>query len=547
MKLTRRDFLKGSAAFAVTAGALGMLNGIAFAEDEKTGEKVVNVAAQSRDELAAKFEAGKTGSLQYCAYDPTKYLKNLPEKMPLVVFLHGEDGKGDNGQQILANDGATFFMTDYQLEKNPTYVIAPQCPGDNWTDEETVKLVKQMIDEYAASHKIDTDRIYLEGMSMGGTGVWNLLFEYPNFFAAALPMCGVIPQKWYDDVKSFEALKNQAIWAFHCMDDDVIPEAETAKAVQTLKDNGSAAIRYEAFQVGSMPEPHKVWERVYSIGTPYNWLFIQSQARTKHGELSPHMLFSHKQLKYGITEVRDYAVGKLYVMDQGKEALIIDTAMGGTGAADLYAYIRDNVLTDKDAELDILLTHKHGDHILGIPSLVASGKVRKVYIHPADEQGLVETMEKMGVTREQLKLASVVEGDVVKIGNEELEVVEFPGHTEGSVVFFYKDYIFTGDAIGSGDLYLFKNEFDTFRPHIDHFMAEVLLRNADKEYELLTGHFENLHPFTLEYVRHMLILVRDVINGKIETGIYTRRPGRYATYLDANVYFTGKKLTTDAE
>lgn len=547
MKLTRRDFLKGTAAFAVMAGALGA-RGVAFAEDEKTGETVVNVAVQTRDELAARFEAGKSGSLEYCAFDPHKYHKDLPASLPLIVFLHGEDGKGENGAQLLANDGATFYMSDEQIAKNPTYVIAPQCPGDNWTDEATVAAVKQMIDEYAAANGIDTDRIYIEGMSMGGTGVWNMLLTYPNFFAAAIPMCGAVPAKWYETEGAFASLCHQPIWAYHCKDDEVVPESETANAVQALKDAGCKCIKYEGFSEGSMPEPHKVWERVYSIGTPYNWMFTQSLTRTNHGELDPFMMFSHQQLKYGITEVMDFGMDKLYVLDQGSEALIIDTAMGGYGAADLYGYIRDNVLTNKDAELDILLTHMHGDHILGIPSLVASGKVRRTYIHPDDWDAFLATMEKFGgLTAEAMKLEPVLENDVVRIGTEELEVVHVPGHTPGSIVFFYKDYIFTGDAIGSGDLFLLTTAFDEYRPHLDHFMAEILLRNGETEYEILTGHKENLRPFTLDYVRHMLILVRDVISGKIETGIYTRKPGRAATYMDANIYFTAKKLSTDPE
>ena len=206
------------------------------------------------------------------------------------------------------------------------------------------------------------------------------------------------------------------------------------------------------------------------------------------------------------------------------------------------------MLTNPDAALDILLTHNHGDHILGIPSLVASGKVRRTYIHPDDKAGLLSTMEKFGgLTAETMHLQNVNAGDVVRIGQDELEVVHVTGHTPGSVVFFYKDYIFTGDAIGSGDLFLFKMTFDEFYPTIEHFMAEILLRNKDVEYEFLTGHLENLEPFSVDYLRHMMILVRDVIRGDIQPGIYTRKPGRMATYLDANIYYTGKTLSTDPE
>ena len=327
-----------------------------------------------------------------------------------------------------------------------------------------------------------------------------------------------------------------------------MPESETANAVQALKDAGSGSVKYEGFTPGSMPEPHKVWERVYSIGTPYNWMFTQSLARTEHGKLDPSMMFSHFGVKYGITRVMDFGMDTLWVLDQGKEVLLIDTAMGGSGKADLYAYLRQNVFTNPDAEIDILLTHKHGDHILGIPSLLKSGKVRRTYIHPDDKEAFLQTMSGyFGLTAEDMKLQNVVEGDTVRIGSEELEVIQVAGHTAGSVVFFYKDYIFTGDAIGSGDLFLLEAAFDEYYPQLNHFMAEILLRNEDVDYEFLTGHWENLQPFTVDYVRHMLILVRDVINGTIQPGYYTRKPGRWAGYLDANIYFPYKMLSTDPE
>lgn len=64
-------------------------------------------------------------------------------------------------------------------------------------------------------------------------------------------------------------------------------------------------------------------------------MFTQSLTRTQHGKLNPNMMFSHYPVKYNITRVMDFGMDTLWVLDAGKEALVIDTAMGGSGAADL--------------------------------------------------------------------------------------------------------------------------------------------------------------------------------------------------------------------
>ena len=86
MEFSRRDFLRSTAVMAAAAGVLGA-GSVAFADQgEENCLPVVNVAAQSRDELARRFQAGRSGKLEYCAFSPKRFQLGLRGRLPLVVL-----------------------------------------------------------------------------------------------------------------------------------------------------------------------------------------------------------------------------------------------------------------------------------------------------------------------------------------------------------------------------------------------------------------------------------------------------------------------------
>ncbi|MCI8634245.1 MAG: MBL fold metallo-hydrolase [Eubacterium sp.] len=488
-----------------------------------------------------------SNTMQYRLYDPSAHGYEA-ESYPLVLFLHGEDGKGtDNVKQLTANEGAMLWVA--MADENPAYVLAPQINTDDWTTDENTALVKKALDDVMKNPKVDTDRIYVQGMSMGGTGTWKMLLEYPDIFAGGMPICGKVPENYYAGISEtdpaenpFTALANMPIWAFHTADDQTISADETARAVDALKAAGSKCVKYEEFSAGStVPDAHAVWKRVYEIGTPYNWLMMQSRARTENNTKDPSMLFSKKVISDTITRVCDYELGQVFVVEDKNEVLIIDSAMGGFGAADLYAYIRDEVLVNKDAEFDVVLTHNHVDHILGLPSLANSGKLKKIYVHEKDREGLMSWLQRFNV--DESYLADIKEGDTLSVGGKHLEVVETPAHTKGSICLFYDNYLFTGDAIGSGDLWLLgEYAVKDCIPGIQHLVDEIEKRG--KNFELLTGHAENKYTYSNQYAKDILACVKGIVDGSIDFTIYTRRVGDYATYGSGNTFFQKSQINT---
>ena len=85
-------------------------------------------------------------------------------------------------------------------------ISQPQCATrKDWKPESLGKL----LDEVTAKHRVDKDRIYVTGLSMGGYGTWKLAAAYPDRFAAIIPICGG------GDPKTAEKIKHLPIWVFH--------------------------------------------------------------------------------------------------------------------------------------------------------------------------------------------------------------------------------------------------------------------------------------------------------------------------------------------
>src|SRR5882757_746809 len=144
-------------------------------------------------------------TLRYRIQYPLGY--NATKKYPLVLLMHGAGERGEDNEAQLVWGGA-LFADSMVRAKYPAIVIFPQCrTTDFWanlyyvpTDSarfhmrsdtapgKSMGLVLQLLDEMVASGRVDTKRIYVGGLSMGGMGTFELLWRKPGFFAAAFPI-----------------------------------------------------------------------------------------------------------------------------------------------------------------------------------------------------------------------------------------------------------------------------------------------------------------------------------------------------------------------
>lgn len=186
-------------------------------------------AAASGEQRGAFTYKGQT--LQYLLILPAGY-GQIGRQWPLILFLHGGSGRGHN-LDLVKKYGPPHIAG--QQPAFPFAVLAPQCPDEEtWTTKDD--LLAALLDDVLTRHRLDRDRVYLTGTSMGGNGAWHLASRHPEYFAAVAPLAASpdLPTVWQ---KQFLTLP---IWAFHGDQDAICPLAADQAMIRALRDWGAA-------------------------------------------------------------------------------------------------------------------------------------------------------------------------------------------------------------------------------------------------------------------------------------------------------------------
>jgi predicted esterase len=217
---------------------------------------------------------------------PYRLLKPLHEdnakSYPLVLFLHGAGDVGnDNISQL--NNFPQYFLDSSNRESFPCYIVAPQCPEDGSWDSfpyfpdgiETsvdptpaMALVISLIDSLRNSNtiNIDKNRVYVIGFSLGGEGTYDILTREPDWFAAAVPICGIA------DTGKAQLIKDIPLWIFHGSLDEINDVKYDRMEVKVLQALGSK-LKYTEYE----NLDHNCWETAYSEPDLIPWMFAQNK------------------------------------------------------------------------------------------------------------------------------------------------------------------------------------------------------------------------------------------------------------------------------
>jgi len=229
--------------------------------------------------------------LPYRILYPENY--DVQKKYPLLIFLHGSGERGnDNEKQLL--HGGNWLIKNFRKD-NPAIVIVPQCSVESfWANckRETVtinnstksnfifykdsaatpamQLLLGLTKNWILSGKIDTQKIYIGGLSMGGMATYEMLIRCPKTFAAAIVICGAVDINWF---KAHD--EKIPLWLFHG-DADAVVSVEYSRQIFSELNDGKRIIKYTEYH----DVKHNCWDNVFLNNSLPGWLLSKSVSNT---------------------------------------------------------------------------------------------------------------------------------------------------------------------------------------------------------------------------------------------------------------------------
>lgn len=205
-------------------------------------------------EQSAKVKFSAQFQVRYLLTLPDGY-ENSKEKFPLLIFLHGAGERGYDMEKVKVHGPPRYIK---EGKNYPFIVVAPQCPeGETWN----VQALSAMLTQIEKKLRVDRDRIYLTGLSMGGYGTWEWIGMEPKRFAAVIPICGGGSRMWTLNTGGLP------IWCVHGDADESVPISESRSMIERAQRAG-AKIRFTIYEgVG-----HGVWNPFYEDQPWVEWL-----------------------------------------------------------------------------------------------------------------------------------------------------------------------------------------------------------------------------------------------------------------------------------
>lgn len=264
-----------------------------FAEISEEAEPL-----KAKDVMTKEVYVASDGTeLPYRLYVPADY--NPEKQYSFLLFLHGAGNRGnDNENQVRQNtglldriiNGEKITYNGQEIDSSKEFImVAPQCASEKqWVDTPWGKTpdpsynldeipqsqystaVSELINKMTADYNLNSARMYITGLSMGGFGTWDLITRYPDLFAAAIPMGGA------GDVSKAEIIKKTPVWTFHQLYDPTVVSAGTVAMVKALTEVG-AEVKFTPY----FDSKHNAWTKGYAEPDMLQWLYDHVKGKAK--------------------------------------------------------------------------------------------------------------------------------------------------------------------------------------------------------------------------------------------------------------------------
>lgn len=179
---------------------------------------------------------------------------------PLLVFLHGASLCGTNLESVKRYGPMDALRYGDIID---AYIIAPQNPGGSWQPQKIMNLIEWAEKNY----NVDSDRIYVYGMSLGGYGTLDMCATYPDRIACGMALCGGAT------VRDLSGLSRIPMWIVHGTADRAVPVSASDRVVEAIKATGdSSRMIYDRMPGVDHGRP----ARIFYMKQTYDWMFSHS-------------------------------------------------------------------------------------------------------------------------------------------------------------------------------------------------------------------------------------------------------------------------------
>jgi predicted peptidase len=232
------------------------------------GRRSKTGAGQSPKSFKTKTETGRTVRVRFLLYLPLEYAES-EKRWPLVLFLHGAGERGVDLEKVKIHGPPKLIAAEGK--HFPFVIVSPQCPEDGWwSNEAQIEMLDALLDHIVDRYRVEENRIYVTGLSMGGFGAWQLAIRYPGRFAAIAPICGG------GNPEDASSIRHLPVWAFHGAEDQVVAVERSQEMVDALEKAGGNVTFTIYPQTG-----HDSWTQTYDNPKLYQWLLKHQRPARK--------------------------------------------------------------------------------------------------------------------------------------------------------------------------------------------------------------------------------------------------------------------------